>query len=80
MILNDIIADYQFVDSKLKECEEYFTKYQSIIDGYFENTSSAAAKFFSIGSNETTRNNYINEMKEAMAKCFTLITNCTFIL
>lgn len=74
MVLKDIINDYQFIDSKLSECEDYFTKCQAIIDTYFEATSAATAKFFSTVSNDSTRSTFVNDMSTAMSKCFSLIT------
>lgn len=62
MVLNDIIADYQFVSSTLENCEEYFLKCTSIIENYIFLTFKANTSFFS--------NQFPNDKKSILLFCY----------
>ncbi len=75
MVLNDIIADYEFIYKNLIRCEDYFKIGQSIIDNYFESTSAASVDFFIIAHpNETQKELYISAISSALKDCFNSIT------
>lgn len=71
MVLNDIIADYKFVSSTLKDCEEYFKKCESILDNYVEKTISDSTYYFTELDNDDGF--YERQMKSTLLDCYTSI-------